>query len=650
MSSGSRGANSGRPSQATAREHAPQQRIVYVHGSGRQSLPSELKLEWDEALFGHDLGELSKIAYWRNTQISQGQADGPSALPRFNADPEDLVRESIRQLSRGDSPQQSFLRRIARNLGERARKIGERQQLSAAAVTLHTQNVCHWLASDFLPDLHAYLFNKAQREHAQAVLRERLLVPQQCFVVVAHELGAVIAYEVLRNLASEGKKVEIRSFLTIGSIISSPAVRDRLAEGETTIARPRTVLRWSNIGHRQDPTAYRLKSTDRQVSNETLEDDDIEFTLPQPATTYLGTKQVRNKIRQPENFGGDFGQIVSSFRVASDVVRLAEDGGVEKRHDILIEYADIQTDTDDRRSALQKALRQVTGESYNQTLAEYLERFASAYLTRGELEKLAARLDLDIKIWQDSRKSSLLYESVHTVQAFTAERGYDATGRGIGWAVLDTGVDAGHPHFQTYNNVVAHWDCTKRFSGDESEPRKIRATERTDYDGHGTHVAGIIAGRCPKMLPFRNPPEGPQHLISGVAPETKIYSFKVLKDNGAGKDSFIIKALDHVARINDRAKRLEIHGVNLSLGGPFDPEVYGCGHSPLCRELRRLWNQGVIVVIAAGNEGLLTINAGRRPSRVNRALSIDDPANLDEAITVGSVHKSKPFTYGISHF
>ena len=91
-------------------------------------------------------------------------------------------------------------------------------------------------------------------------------------------------------------------------------------------------------------------------------------------------------------------------------------------------------------------------------------------------------------------------------------------------------------------------------------------------------------------------------------------------------------------------------GVNLSLGGSFDPSVYGCGHTPLCQELRRLWRQGVLVCLAAGNEGyaILQSDTGLLPTNID--LSIGDPANLDEAVAVGSVHKTNPHTYGISYF
>jgi subtilisin family serine protease len=95
---------------------------------------------------------------------------------------------------------------------------------------------------------------------------------------------------------------------------------------------------------------------------------------------------------------------------------------------------------------------------------------------------------------------------------------------------------------------------------------------------------------------------------------------------------------------------LVVHGVNLSLGAGYDPSIYGCGHTPLCQELRRLWRQGVVVCLAAGNEGYATFQSGDEEMALNLDLSIGDPANLDEAIAVGSVHKENPHTYGISYF
>lgn len=102
--------------------------------------------------------------------------------------------------------------------------------------------------------------------------------------------------------------------------------------------------------------------------------------------------------------------------------------------------------------------------------------------------------------------------------------------------------------------------------------------------------------------------------------------------------------------INEKAGKLVIQGVNLSLGGSFDPSVFGCGHTPLCQELRRLWRQGVLVCLAAGNEGYAMLESESGVIPANMDLSIGDPANLEEAIAVGSIHKTNPHTYGVFYF
>jgi len=262
-----------------------------------------------------------------------------------------------------------------------------------------------------------------------------------------------------------------------------------------------------------------------------------------------------------------------------------------------------------------------------------LRRYVAARLTATEIERVAAHhKELQIHtVWKNSTKRALLNRSIDTVQATTAHRGYGALGQGIGWAVLDTGIAADHPHFA--HSIAKIWDCTK--------PGKPVASTKKDKDGHGTHVAGIIAGEGVG-------PDGQTY--SGMAPKAKLHVYQVLDDEGSGEDAWIIKAIDHIVAVNEAAPDLVIHGVNLSLGGPFDEAVFACGFSPICRELRRLWRQGVVVCIAAGNEGRLIIDTQDGAQSLNLDLSIGDPANLDEAIAVGSVHRDSPHMYGISYF
>ena len=176
---------------------------------------------------------------------------------------------------------------------------------------------------------------------------------------------------------------------------------------------------------------------------------------------------------------------------------------------------------------------------------------------------------------------------------------------------------------------------------------------------------GIIAGFCPpweagkpyKVATYLEE-EGDDPQIadltagpSGVAPLAKLLNIKVLNDDGTGSASAAIRGLEYLRKLNDASQDIQVDGVNMSLGYPFDPKSYGCGYSPLCQEVTRAVESGLIVVISCGNWGYgkTTMGSGEQAA-VTVVSSITDPANTEAAITVGSVHKSKPHRYGVSYF
>ena len=266
------------------------------------------------------------------------------------------------------------------------------------------------------------------------------------------------------------------------------------------------------------------------------------------------------------------------------------------------------------------------------------------------------------RIWPDFEVGPLLTKSVITVKADAARISFSAQGEGIVWAVLDSGIQGDHPHFAKHQNLVlppplVHRDLTA-LEGNEQP--------LIDNFGHGTHVAGILAGevsngaeagirratRLRDETGTVNLKVDPIAAISGVAPRCKLISFKVLKDDGVGLASNLIAAIAAIQEINGHGRRLLIQGVNLSVGYDFDPEWFACGQSPLCVEVDRLVRSGVVVVVAAGNTGYGFIQS-QSSSAVTRAgldLTINDPGNAELAITVGSTHRDMPHIYGVSYF
>jgi subtilisin family serine protease len=254
-------------------------------------------------------------------------------------------------------------------------------------------------------------------------------------------------------------------------------------------------------------------------------------------------------------------------------------------------------------------------------------------------------------VWPDFRLRAQIWRSVSTVKADACRRSFATTGKGIVWAVFDSGIDGSHPHFVRHSNLVlpsglAHMD----FTG--AQANEILPQNLADDYGHGTHVAGIIAGELdtdtyqPVCLRREKDQNGKinykadavSHPVVGVAPECTLLSYKVLDKRGEGDVSTVIAAIQKIQEMNGYGRHIIIHGVNMSLGYDFDPEWFACGQSPICVEVDRLVRSGVAVVIAAGNTGK------------GFALTINDPGNSELGLTVGATHRDMPHRYGVSYF
>ncbi len=260
------------------------------------------------------------------------------------------------------------------------------------------------------------------------------------------------------------------------------------------------------------------------------------------------------------------------------------------------------------------------------------------------------------RVWHDAEVRACLTKSIATIKADASHRAFNSQGAGILWAVLDSGIDSTHPHFA--GGTIETELCKDFFNPD--------GNGLDDQFGHGTHVAGIIAGGWksdpPRQVAVTEAlsESGDKTdlqleevaAICGIAPKAKLVSLKVLDANGVGKASTVLQAMEEVQRINKYGRWLRIHGVNMSLGYDFNPRWFACGQSPLCVEVNRLVRSGVVVVVAAGNSGFSSLN--RTAQGTNelgyRDLSINDPGNAELAITVGATHRDMPHTYGVSYF
>lgn len=167
-------------------------------------------------------------------------------------------------------------------------------------------------------------------------------------------------------------------------------------------------------------------------------------------------------------------------------------------------------------------------------------------------------------------------------------------------AILDTGIDREHPDLR----VMGGKNCTSTTAGWDR-----------DIHGHGTHVAGIAAGR-----------DNGQGVV-GVAPGARLWSVKVLNNFGNGYASWLICGLDWVAAQKDPADaslaRIEVVNMSLRMTGSDDGNCGLSNGDLLHQAICRLDRAGVAVVAAAGND---RENAGRYT-----------PAAYDEVITVSAM-------------
>jgi serine protease AprX len=208
-------------------------------------------------------------------------------------------------------------------------------------------------------------------------------------------------------------------------------------------------------------------------------------------------------------------------------------------------------------------------------------------------------------------------------------------GAGVGVAVIDSGINDSHPDLHNpdgTSRVVYHQDFT-------GTPTTNTSGGQYDLYGHGTHVAGIIAGNGSLS--------GGEY--AGVAPGVSLIDLRALDANGAGTDSTVIAAIQQAIALQNI---YNIRVINLSLGRGI-PASYT--QDPLCQAVEAAWNSGIVVVVAAGNYGRLSVYGsngygtvtapGNDPYVLTVGASKSNGSSLPQAETLASYSSKGPTTY-----
>ncbi len=241
-------------------------------------------------------------------------------------------------------------------------------------------------------------------------------------------------------------------------------------------------------------------------------------------------------------------------------------------------------------------------------------------LTTDVIYRLANSPDIQY-ISFDSKVFTQLDIAAPTIKAnYPHNLGYK--GKNITVAVIDTGVAPHQDLIRPNNRIVGFKD----FINNKDSPY--------DDNGHGTHVAGIIAGNGYSS----------RGKYTGIAPEANILAIKALDNEGSGNTSNIISAISYIVNTRDTYGTKII---NLSIGSPANSS---CRNDPLCRAVVEAMNKGMVVVAAAGNSGPGTstiLSPGINPNVITVGAS-NDNRTIDIADdTIASFSSRGPTIEGV---
>ncbi|HEX2061841.1 MAG TPA: S8 family serine peptidase, partial [Thermoanaerobaculia bacterium] len=224
---------------------------------------------------------------------------------------------------------------------------------------------------------------------------------------------------------------------------------------------------------------------------------------------------------------------------------------------------------------------------------EFHRTFRGVAVTLDDAQADAVRRFAYVKAVHEDGEVQAFAEDTTRITRIRADRVWNelkSRGEGIRVAVIDTGIDYNHPALAA-RYLAGGID----FVDGDDDPM--------DEHGHGTHVAGIVAGDSAD--------------VQGVAPAARVMAYRVLDEYGRGSDSTVIAGIERAVDPNgdgDLSDRVDI--INLSLGG------YGDADDPVSQSVDRAVMAGVVVFAAAGN--------------TPGGQTIGSPAAARLAITVGN--------------
>ncbi|MEO0345148.1 MAG: S8 family peptidase [Pseudomonadota bacterium] len=319
------------------------------------------------------------------------------------------------------------------------------------------------------------------------------------------------------------------------------------------------------------------------------------------ATALVAEKRAAQRSLRDERseHAGRDAQVDPASKMSGRLAALAATGG-NAPVEVVVSYADHPELFDDARVA------ELGGEilrSYNNLDVRAI-RLPAGSLNELALEARVDRLSLDAPVMSVSESARIAANVPEGAQANAVWEG-----AGVGVAIIDSGVAT--------HSVLADTAVQFDFTGGQYPVPVVingvvvvpNSVPRADKFGHGTHVAGIVAGAGADSAGE----------FQGTSMQAPLLAMRVLDDKGAGSMSDVMAALDWLVSYGHY---YNIRVVNLSLGKTVSESN---ATDPLVLAAEALWDSGVVVLAAAGNDGH------------NGNFTINSPGNSRKIITVGSL-------------
>jgi hypothetical protein len=280
--------------------------VVYIHGAGNKPPADDLKRSWDRDLFGQDMGQRTRIAYYADLLHEHPGAVGPDACsdaealaaivekatePRAesNAEPPNLFNDLT-------VPGQEFAFNLSMSMATRAASQTPVIATSMAAIlplpAPLRRLLLRKLLEQVIPDANGYFFT-SKKEPIRERLRGIIQSVDGPVIVVSHSFGTVVAYDVLSEPGLAGGSVSL--LVTLGAPLGYAEIQDVIT---TPLRVPRPVRLWINFADPLDLVTLDTTLADDFGGSSQLVDATVDNPSPNnhAACGYLGLRQVQATV------------------------------------------------------------------------------------------------------------------------------------------------------------------------------------------------------------------------------------------------------------------------------------------------------------------------------------------------------------------